>query len=97
MFRIPQYVSIDLVIDVCAEPTAFRGDVKSAIAAALSPAGQPTGRRAFLPPTISPSGSRWSEARWRRPCRRAGVAGVICIHYRVRGRMSDLRRDAEMP
>ena len=78
-----RYVSIDLIVDVCAAPAAFQADVKTAITAALSAAttagffhvnnftfGQPLERSAL-------------EAEIQRV---PGVAGILCIRLRVRGR-----------
>jgi hypothetical protein len=81
----PRYVSIDLAFDLCAQPSAFRGDVEADVTAALNASkpgsffhtnnftfGQPLERSALEAAVQSVH----------------GVAGVICIRYRVRGRAS---------
>ena len=82
----PRYVSLELEITVCAQPSAFRGDVKAAILQVLSSTKLPDGRTGFFYP------NRWSFGQ---PLARsaleaaiqsaAGVAGVVSIRYRQRG------------
>jgi hypothetical protein len=82
----PRYISLDLEITVCAQPNAFRGDVKAAILEVLSSTKLPNGRTGFFYP------DRWSFGQ---PLARsaleaaiqsaAGVAGVVSIRYRQRG------------
>jgi hypothetical protein len=85
----PRYVSIDLVIELCALADAYRGDVEAAVIAALAPAsgffahgnfvfGQPLER------------SRLEVAIQAAP----GAAGVLCIRYRLRNRSAGF---AELP
>jgi hypothetical protein len=81
----PKYVSLDLVVEVCAAPEAFRGDVEQALLTALGSAagglfdpdnftfGQPL-RRSALEAAVQAV---------------AGVAGVTAIRYRSRGRATD--------
>ncbi len=91
----PQYVSIDLLIDVCAAPTAFRGDVLSAITAALLPAGPPGGPPGFFAPDHFSFGRPLERSVLEAAIQRVvGVAGVLCIRYRLRDRMLVY---AEMP
>jgi hypothetical protein len=91
----PQYASIDLLIDVCAQPTAFRGDVISAITAALSLAGQPGGPPGFFAPDHFSFGQPLERSALEAAIQRVvGVAGVLCIRYRLRNRMSIF---SEMP
>ncbi|HEX5453985.1 MAG TPA: hypothetical protein VFX06_09345 [Stellaceae bacterium] len=87
----PQYAAVDLLIDVCAQPTAFRGDVTAAIVAALSPAG-PAG---FFAPDNFTFGQPLERSALAAAVQRVvGVAGVLCVRYRLRSRM---RHFAEMP
>jgi len=82
----PRYVSLDLEITVCAQTTAFRGNVKAAILEVLSSTQLPDGCTGFFYP------DRWSFGQ---PLARsaleaaiqsaAGVAGVVSIRYRQRG------------
>ena len=91
----PRYASIDLLIEVCATPTAFRGDVLSAITAALSPAGPPGGPPGFFAPGNFTFGQPLELSVLEAAIQRVvGVAGVLCIHYRLRDRMLVF---AEMP
>jgi uncharacterized phage protein gp47/JayE len=81
----PKYVSLDLVVEVCAAPEAFQGDVEQALLEALRSAaggllgpdnftfGQPL-RRSALEAAVQAV---------------AGVAGVTAIRYRSRGRAPD--------
>jgi hypothetical protein len=81
----PRYVSIDLAIDLCAQPSAFRGDVEAGVTVALD-ASKPSG---FF---------RMNNFTFGQPLERStveaaiqnvhGVAGITCIRYRVRGRAS---------
>jgi hypothetical protein len=87
----PQYASIDLLIEVCATPVAFRGDVLSAITAALSPSGKP----GFFAPNNFTFGQPLKLSALEAAIQNVvGVAGVLCIHYRLRDRMLAF---AEMP
>ena len=91
----PQYASIDLLIDVCAEPTAFRGDVMSAITATLSPAGPLGGPPGFFAPDHFSFGQPLQRSALEAAIQRVvGVDGVLCIRYRLRNRMSTF---SEMP
>jgi hypothetical protein len=85
-----QYVSLDIVVEVCASPKAYRGDVESAVLAALS----------------SSSGGFFEHKNFRfgQPLERSaleaaaqaaqGVQGVTCVQCRVRNRTTAL---TEMP
>jgi hypothetical protein len=78
-----RYVSIDLIIDVCAAPAAFQSDVKSAITAALSPAG-PAG---FFRVNNFTFGQPLERSALEAAIQRVpGVAGILCVRLRVRGR-----------
>ena len=68
----PQYVSIDLIIENCAAPDAFAGNVEQAVLALLSPAAEATApaqrpREPSSRSTGSSSANLWSVASWRRP------------------------------
>lgn len=86
----PQYASVDLEIEVCALPTGFAADVKSMIVKALS---------AATPGFFAPDNFSFGQPLERSTLEAAiqnvvGVAGVLCVHYRLRDRM---RTFAEMP
>ncbi len=84
----PRYAAVDLAIDVCAQPTAFRGDVLSAVTAALSPAGPPGGPPGFFAPDRFTFGQPLERSVLEAAIQRVvGVAGVLCIRYRLRDRM----------
>jgi hypothetical protein len=91
----PQYTAIDLSIDVCALPTAFRGDVLSAITAVLSPAGPPGGPPGFFAQDNLTFGQPLERSTLEAAIQRVvGVAGVLCVRYRLRDKMLFY---AEMP
>ena len=91
----PQYATIDLLIEVCAQPTAFQGDVLSAITAILSPAGPPSGPPGFFAPDHFTFGQPLERSTLEAAIQRVvGVQGVLCMHYRLRDRMQVF---AEMP
>jgi hypothetical protein len=85
----PRYVSIDLVIELCATAEAYRGDVEQAVLAALAPTSGffTHGNFTFSEPLER---SRLEAAIQTVP----GVAGVLCIRYRLRNRSADF---AELP
>jgi hypothetical protein len=78
----PKFVSLDLVVEVCADPTAFRGDVEAAVLAALR-----SGPGGFFDPDNFTFGQPLQLSALEAAVQRAlGVAGVTCVRYRVRGR-----------
>jgi hypothetical protein len=82
----PQYVSLDLEINVCAEPDAFRGDVELAVLTALSAAQNPDGTRGFFYPDHFTFGQPLERSALETAIQDArGVAGVETIRYRQRG------------
>lgn len=86
----PQYVSLDIVVEVCAVPSAFEGDVEGAVATALSsaPGGFfAHGNFVFGQPLERSSLEAAAQAAY-------GVQGVTCVLCRVRGRTLNL---TEMP
>jgi hypothetical protein len=78
----PEYVSVDLIVEVCAQPTAFRGDVEQAVLSSL--ASTPGG---FFAHTRFTFGQPLEKSALEAAVQGAnGVAGVTCLQYRVRGR-----------
>lgn len=83
----PRYASLDLQVVVCACANAFQGEVKASVLDALSATRLPDGTLGFFHP------DRWTFGM---PLERsalaaaiqhvAGVAGVVSIQYRQRGR-----------
>jgi hypothetical protein len=90
-----QYVSLDLVVELCALPDAFRGDVDAAVLAKLS-ANAATGSVAgFFDPDHFTFGQPLERSDLEAAVQSAaGVAGVTCVLYRIRNRTAGL---AEMP
>jgi hypothetical protein len=79
----PKFVSLDLAIDLCAEAGAFRGDVLGAVRAALS--ATPLG--GFFRADNFTFGQPLQRSALEAAIQHApGVAGVLCIKVRVRGR-----------
>jgi hypothetical protein len=90
-----QYVSLDLELEVCAQPDAFQGDVQSAVLAQLNPSSVVNGVAGFFNPNNFTFGTPLERSRLENAVQLAsGVAGLLCIHYRVRGRSLTF---AEMP
>jgi hypothetical protein len=89
------YVSLDLAVEVCARPDAFRGDVKAAVLAVLSAAGPAVGTTEFFHPDHFTFGQPLERSNLEAAIQDAvGVAGVTCIRYRIRNHTAGL---AEMP
>ena len=83
-----QYVSLDLEIEVCALATAFRGDVEAALLTALG-----SGKSGFFNPNNFTFGqSLWLSDLETAVQGAAGLAGVLRVRYRVRGRMTTMAR-----
>ena len=61
----PVYVSIDLIVQVCAQPTAFRGDVEQAVRTALG-----TTSGAFFTHANFTFGQPLEKSPWKPPFRR---------------------------
>jgi hypothetical protein len=77
----PRYVSIDLAIELCASAEAYRGDVEAAVIAALA---LPDG---FFAHGNFTFGQPLERSRLEAAIQAApGVAGVLCIRYRLRNR-----------
>ncbi|MDA9504177.1 hypothetical protein XI09_05245 [Bradyrhizobium sp. CCBAU 11386] len=87
----PDYLSLDLDIHVCARPDAFAGDVKRRLIAALSPAGSVGNTAGFFAPDNFSFGQPLERSALEAAIQQVpGVAGVLCVHYRVRGRSAGL-------
>jgi hypothetical protein len=83
----PDYLSLDLAIDVCAEPDAFQGVVEAGVIGALSPAGLSGGPLGFFAPDNFTFGQPLEPSALEAAIQAvSGVAGVTCIQFRVRGR-----------
>jgi predicted phage baseplate assembly protein len=83
----PDYVSLDLRVDVCARPDAFQGDVEAGVVGALSPGGPPGGLPGFFAPDNFTFGQPLERGVLEAAIQAVpGVAGVTCIYFRVRGR-----------
>jgi hypothetical protein len=82
----PRYVSLDLKIQVCARPDAFRGDVEANLLMVLSAAKFPDGRTGFFQPDRWSFGQSLERSAIEAAIQQAyGVAGVVSILYRQRG------------
>jgi hypothetical protein len=80
----PDYVSIDLIVEVCAQPNAFAAGVQQSIVAALSPTG-PNGANAFFAVSRFAFGQSLERSQLEAAIQAIpGVAGVTCIEYRLR-------------
>jgi len=80
----PDYVSIDLIVEVCALPDAFAAGVQQAVTDALSPTG-PNAARAFFAVSNFTFGQPLERSRLEAAVQAIpGVAGVTCIEYRLR-------------
>jgi hypothetical protein len=91
----PQYVSLDIEVQVCALPDAFRGDVQAAILARLNPYSVMNGQAGFFNPDNFSFGASLERSNLESAIQSApGVAGVVCVRYKVRGRALEM---AEMP
>jgi Baseplate J-like protein len=82
----PDYVSIDLIVTVCAMPTAFQGDVKAAVVSALSTNKFPNGTTGFFYYDNFTFGTPLELSAVEAAIQSAyGVAGVVSVQYRQRG------------
>ena len=80
----PQYVSIDLMIEICAEPGAYAASVEQAVLALLS-STDPKSAGAFFATNRFVFGQPLERSQLEATIQSApGVAGVTCIHYRRR-------------
>jgi hypothetical protein len=80
----PVYVSIDLVVELCALAGAFTANVQQAVTAALSPTG-PGAATAYFAVSRFVFGQPLERSSLEAAIQAVpGVAGVTCIHYRLR-------------
>jgi hypothetical protein len=83
----PDFLSLDLAVEVCAEPDAFEADVGAGLMGALSPGGQPGGPPGFFAPDNFSFGQPLERSVLEAAIQAVpGVAGVTCIRFRARGR-----------
>jgi hypothetical protein len=83
----PDYLSLDLRVNVCALTDAFQGDVEAGVIDALSPGGPPGGPPGFFAPDNFTFGQPLERSVLEAAIQEVpGVAGVTCIYFRVRGR-----------
>jgi predicted phage baseplate assembly protein len=86
----PNYVSIDLIVTVCAQPSAFRSDVETQVLAALSTAKFPDGTTGFFYFDRFTFGTPLEPSALESAIQSAyGVAGLVSIQYRERGGTPD--------
>jgi hypothetical protein len=78
----PNYIALDLLVEVCALPDAFQGDVEQAVLTALGAASG-----GFFNPDNFTFGQALQGSALEAAVQAVpGVAGVLSISYRVRGR-----------
>jgi hypothetical protein len=86
----PRYIGIDLVVTVCALPTALRGEVEAAVLKELGTGVRADGRPAFFAPDQFRFGEPLERSELEIAAQRAaGVDGVVCTRYRRRGVVPD--------
>jgi hypothetical protein len=86
----PDFVSIDLIVTVCALPNAFRGDVEAAVVSALSTSQFPDGSTGFFYFDHFTFGTPLERSALEAAIQSAyGVGGVVSVQYRERGVTSD--------
>jgi hypothetical protein len=82
----PVYVSIDLIVTVCARADAFQGDVETAVRQELSTAQLPCGSTGFFYFDRFTFGTPLERSSLEAAIQNAyGVDGVVSIRYRQRG------------
>lgn len=82
----PDYVSIDLIVTVCACSSAFRGDAEAAVFSALSDEKNPDGTAGFFYFDNFSFGTPLERSALEAAIQKAyGVAGVLSVQYRERG------------
>ena len=82
----PRYVSLDLVVVVCADPTFFASGVEAAVLARLRPGATPGGRTGFFDHANWEFGQPLESAALFAAIQGCpGVAGVFSAQYRRRG------------
>src|SRR5713226_2613658 len=86
----PRYVGVDLLIDVCAQPSSLRGEVEAAILEELGTGALCDGRPGFFAPGQLRFGTPLERSELAAAVQRAGgVLGVVDIRYRRRGYVPD--------
>jgi hypothetical protein len=86
----PRYASLDLIVEVCARPDAFRGDVEAAVLDALSTRRFADGSTGFFYVDRFTFGTPLERSALEAAIQDAyGVAGVVAITYRRRGYVPD--------
>jgi hypothetical protein len=86
----PKYVSIDLIVTVCAKATALRGEVEAALLVELGRGRRRDGAPAFFSPDQFRFGQPLERSELEIAAQAAvGVDGVTCIQYRRRGVIED--------
>lgn len=87
----PRYAVLDLVVTVCAQPSAFRGEVAAAVAAELGTGARADGQPAFFAPGRFRFGMPLERSALEAATQRAaGVGGVVSVRYRRRGCVPDV-------
>lgn len=82
----PVYADFDLVVTVCADGWAFRGDVQSALGVTLGTGTLPSGGPAFFAPGRFTFGQALERSALEIAAQRTtGVDGVVSVLYRRRG------------
>jgi hypothetical protein len=85
----PHYVSLDLIVTVCAQPDRFKGDVEAAVALRLSAGRLPDGTTGFFHPDRRSFGTPLERSALEAAVQdAAGVDGVVSVRYRWRGALS---------
>lgn len=87
---LPIYISLDLIVQVCVRPDAFRGDVARGLLAALSATRNRHGQTGFFHVDRFTFGMSLERSALDAAIQAVpGVAGVISIRYRQQGRVLD--------
>lgn len=82
----PRYADFDLVVTVCAQPWAFRGEVSAAVAVELGTGPRADGQSAFFAHGRFRFGVPLERSAVEAAAQRAlGVRGVVSVRYRRRG------------
>ena len=88
----PEYVSIDLIVSLCAAAGAFRADVKESVLQLLGTGISPDGSLQFFHPDRFTFGSPLERSALEAAVQRAyGVAGIVSIDVRRRGITPDFQ------
>ena len=83
---VPRYAGLDLLVTVCAQPWALRGEVAAAVGVELGTGRRPDGTPAFFAPGRMRFGTPLERSDLEAAIQpAAGVHGVLAIEYRRRG------------